>query len=160
MDPEASLCIHSWNIPAASTQEKVGRNRMKGPVRLSFGSSRQPQSCRQGQTPGKEDSERHSPCPWRLRSKEPAGRYLPQILRTLGVEAVVPLPFPLLWGQNFPHAPWWDLVCPGAQAQLYLGRMQPPRLALGAAHLGRTCQAQPALCVTPEAAPSILLALN
>jgi len=75
------------------------------------------------------------------------------------MEAAVSFHIPLLWGRNFPHAPWWDLVCPGAQAQLYLGSMQPPTDP-GSSRLGRTCQAQPALCVTPEAAPSILLALN
>ena len=99
--------------------EKVGRNQMKGPVRLSLVSSRRPQGCRQGQMPGKEDPERHTSGPWRLSGEGPAGRCLPQILRTLGVEVAVPFHIPLLVGIELPAR---SLVGPCLEPRCSWGR--------------------------------------
>lgn len=121
------------NIPSSVHQEQVGRKQIKGPVRLSFWSPHWSPSRRQSQMPGKEDSEGYSSWPWRLRCEGPVGQCLAQMIRTLSVEATVPLHIPLLVGMEFATCSLVGPCLPWRQAQLSLGSVPPPRLALGAA---------------------------
>lgn len=143
-----SKSLTQRNIPSSVHQEQVGRKQIKGPVRLSFRSPHWSASRRQGQMPGKEDSEGYSSWLWRLRGEGPLGQCLAQMLWTLSVEATVPLHIPLLVGMEFatcslvgPCLPW----SPGAAV---LGQCAAPEAGPGSSCVGRTCQAQPTMCVT------------